>query len=119
VGVNQPIVSAVREARPYAMKSYILVLADRGSDFSFPSDHATLAGAVVAGLYLVHRRLGALAAAAAVLVAFSRVYIAAHYPQDVAAGLLLGAAVVLVGAYSMSGRPRSSVSSRTRPCDPR
>ena len=31
------------------------------------------------------------------MMAFSRVYIAAHYPLDVAAGLLLGAAVTLAG----------------------
>ncbi len=36
-------------------------------------------------------------ALAALLMAFSRVYIAAHYPLDVAAGLLLGAAVTLAG----------------------
>jgi undecaprenyl-diphosphatase len=31
------------------------------------------------------------------MMVFGRVYIAAHYPLDVAAGLLLGAAVALVG----------------------
>lgn len=31
------------------------------------------------------------------LLAFSRVYVGAHYPIDVTAGLVLGAAVVLLG----------------------
>ena len=43
------------------------------------------------------RRLGLVAAAAAVLMAFARVYIAAHYPWDVLAGLALGAAVATLG----------------------
>jgi undecaprenyl-diphosphatase len=93
VAINQPIVNTVREARPYTTLPPILVLADRSTDFSFPSDHATMAGAAAAGLWLVSRRLGVLAAAAALLMAFTRVYIAAHYPADVLAGLLLGGAV--------------------------
>ncbi|MDA3624042.1 phosphatase PAP2 family protein [Saccharopolyspora sp. WRP15-2] len=97
VGLNQPIVSAVHEARPYNALSGILVLADRSTDFSFPSDHATMVGAVAAGLFLVGPRLGSVAALAAALMAFSRVYIAAHYPQDVLAGLVFGAVVVLLG----------------------
>jgi undecaprenyl-diphosphatase len=93
VAVNQPIVNTVQEARPYTTLPPILVLADRSSDFSFPSDHATMAGAAAVGLWLVSRKLGLLAAAAALLMAFTRVYIAAHYPADVLAGLLLGGAV--------------------------
>jgi undecaprenyl-diphosphatase len=48
-------------------------------------------------LFLVHRTLGWVAGLTAALMAFSRVYIAAHYPLDVAAGLLLGTAVTLIG----------------------
>ena len=97
VAVNQPIVALVHEARPYDTLTGILVLAAPTTDPGFPSDHATMAGAVLAGLFLVNRRLGAVAAVAAVLMALSRVYIAAHYPLDVAAGLLLGVAVTLAG----------------------
>ncbi|TDO69160.1 undecaprenyl-diphosphatase/undecaprenyl-diphosphatase [Kribbella sp. VKM Ac-2571] len=104
VAVNQPIVHAVHEARPYASLPGILVLANRSTDPSFPSDHATMAGAVAAGLWIVNRRLGIVASVAAVLMAVTRVYIAAHYPADVAAGLLLGA-VVAVGAWLLVRRP--------------
>jgi membrane-associated phospholipid phosphatase len=97
VGLNQPLVAAFSEARPYTTHPNLLVLASASSDFSFPSDHATMAGAAAAGLWLVSRRLGTVAAVAAVAMAFSRVYIAAHYPWDVAAGLVLGALVALVG----------------------
>lgn len=97
VAASQPLVAAVREPRPSATLHTLLVLADPTSDYSFPSDHAVLAGAVAAGLLLVHRRLGLLAAAAALLLGFARIYIAAQYPRDVAAGLVLGGLVVLVG----------------------
>jgi undecaprenyl-diphosphatase len=96
VAVNQPIVAAVHEARPYTTHPRILVLAQRSSDFSFPSDHAVVAGAVAAGLWFVSSRLGLVATVAALVMGFARVYIAAHYPQDVVAGLALGAAVASV-----------------------
>src|SRR4051812_46609135 len=97
VAINQPLGHLFAERRPYAVHPGILRLADVTTDFSFPSDHAVMAGAVAAGLLLAHRRLGSLAAAAALLMAFARVYIGAHYPWDVAAGLLVGAVVSLLG----------------------
>jgi membrane-associated phospholipid phosphatase len=97
VGVNQPIVNGVKENRPYVTLHHTLLLVSRSTDYSFPSDHATMAGAVAAGLLLVAWRLGLLALLAALLIAFARVYIGAHYPGDVLAGLAVGAVVVLVG----------------------
>ena len=97
VAVNQPIVAMFHEQRPYDALTGILVLAKPTTDPGFPSDHATMAGAVAAGLFLVNRKLGVAAALAALLMAFSRVYIAAHYPLDVGAGLLLGVGVSLAG----------------------
>jgi undecaprenyl-diphosphatase len=55
-----------------------------------------MAGAVAAGLWFVSRRLGIVAAVAALLMAFTRVYTAAHYPADVAAGLALGGLVAAI-----------------------
>src|SRR3954471_19791004 len=52
VGVNQPVGRAFAEARPYTTHPQLLVLASRSSDFSFPSDHAVMAGAAAAGLWV-------------------------------------------------------------------
>jgi membrane-associated phospholipid phosphatase len=90
LAINQPIVAVIDEARPYAVLSNIVVLAHRTSDPSFPSD-AVLAGAVAGGLWLVNRRLGAVAVLAAAVMAFARVYLGAHYVHDVLVGLALGA----------------------------
>ncbi|MGZ6744635.1 MAG: phosphatase PAP2 family protein [Nocardioides sp.] len=97
LAVNQPIGRAVHEQRPYASLSHVLVLVSRTTDFSFPSDHAVMAGATAAGVLLVHRRLGLVALAMALLMAAARVYVGAHYPGDVLAGLVVGAAVTTLG----------------------
>lgn len=97
VGINQPIVNAVAERRPYQSMQNVLLLVSRSNDYGFPSDHATMAGAVATALLYVNRKLGVVAWALAIILAFSRVYVGAHYPHDVVAGLILGAAVIVIG----------------------
>lgn len=113
VAVNQPIGRAVHEGRPYLAHPHLLALAQRTSDFSFPSDHAVMAGAAAAGLLLVWRRLGLVTVALALLLAFSRVYVAAHYPWDVVAGLAFGAAVS-VGGWLLLRRPLTALARSLR-----
>ncbi len=96
LAANQPLSGAVHEARPYDTHPHVLVLVTRSTDWSFPSDHAVMAGAVAVGLLFVSRRLGFIALGAALLMAFARVYVAAHYPWDVLAGLVFGGAVALL-----------------------
>jgi undecaprenyl-diphosphatase len=95
--LNQPLGRAVHEQRPYDTHHGMLVLVARTTDFSFPSDHAVMAGAVTAGLLLVSWRVGLVAAALGLLMVFTRVYVGAHYPWDVVAGFAFGAAVAVVG----------------------
>ena len=95
IGVNQFLVAAFAEPRPYTALPHVLTLVSRSSDHSFPSDHAVMAGAVAAGLWLVDRRLGVVATVLALLMAFTRVYVGAHFPLDVVVGLGVGAAIAV------------------------
>ncbi len=97
LALNQPLGHLVGEARPYDVLPHVSVLVSRTTDFSFPSDHAVMAGAVAAGVLLADRRWGLVAVGAALLMALSRVYVGAHFPGDVLAGLAFGAGVVVVG----------------------
>jgi undecaprenyl-diphosphatase len=96
IGLNQLIGGAVAEPRPYTVLPHALTLVAHSTDFSFPSDHSVMAGAVAAGVLLVRRVLGLVSSALAVLMAATRVYVGAHWPLDVVAGLLVGAVVVVV-----------------------
>ncbi|MFC9331387.1 bifunctional phosphatase PAP2/diacylglycerol kinase family protein [Kitasatospora sp. NPDC057015] len=58
---------------------------------SFPSGHSASAAAFAVGVALESPLLGAVVAPVAGAVAASRVYVGAHYPGDVLAGVALGA----------------------------
>ncbi len=90
---NQAIGPAVARTRPCHALAHVEVLLHCASDSSFPSDHAMIAGAFAAGLFLLNRRLGLVALLLALLLAFARVYVGVHYPSDVAGGLAIGAAI--------------------------
>jgi membrane-associated phospholipid phosphatase len=116
LGIGQLIGGAIDRARPYETLTGVHVLVDRTTDFSFPSDHATVVGAVAVGLLFANRRWGTIAAVLALIMAFTRVYVGAHYPSDVLAGLALGGAVAIGGRFVvMPGITRlAELLSRTR-----
>ncbi len=82
---------------------------------SFPSGHAATSAAGAFALAVIAPRAAPYFAALAGAIAFSRVYVGAHYPLDVLAGLLVGLAVagVVLGAVRLLRRtsedpPRSA-----------
>lgn len=95
--VVKKIVGEVRPCRsmPHA---YFVDACPAPSDYAFPSGHTTTAAATVAALFLLDRRLSAIAAVFAVVEGFTRVYVGAHYPHDV-----LGSAVLALPVAYLTG----------------
>ena len=99
--IGQLIGGPIDRARPYEAMTGVHVLVAKSTDFSFPSDHATAVGAVAVGLFLANRRWGTIAGVLAVIMACTRVYVGAHYPSDVVAGLALGGLVAAAGRFGV------------------
>lgn len=69
---------------------------------SFPSGHATTMGALAVVIAVIVPRARWPAFAVCGVVASSRVFVSAHYPSDVVAGFLLGAAFTWFYALALS-----------------
>ncbi|MHB1503951.1 MAG: phosphatase PAP2 family protein [Acidimicrobiales bacterium] len=87
----------IARPRPYFAMPQAEVLLHKTTGYSFPSGHATVAGAVIVGLWLSRDKLMTiLAAIVGLLLCFGRVYTGMHYPGDVAGGLVFGSLILLV-----------------------
>ncbi|CAM5534034.1 hypothetical protein SAVIM338S_04169 [Streptomyces avidinii] len=103
---SELVKSSVDEERPcraVAGAAASLLKCPATGDWSFPSNHATIAGAAAVALALAVRRLALPAGALALLMAFSRVFVGVHYPHDVAMGLLLGASLAALTVLALTG----------------
>ncbi|WP_327299173.1 MULTISPECIES: phosphatase PAP2 family protein [unclassified Streptomyces] len=98
--VVKKLVSEVRPCRsmPHA---FIVETCPAPSDFAFPSGHTTTAAATVAALYLLNRKLCAIAALFALFEGFTRVYVGAHYPHDVLGSALLALPVAFLTSLAL------------------
>ncbi|WP_236583636.1 phosphatase PAP2 family protein [Streptomyces sp. MBT53] len=107
-GIDTLLKSLVRENRPcQSLRVVTLEACPARGDWSFPSNHATIAAAAAAALFFVSRRLGALAAVAALAMAVSRVWVGVHYPHDVVAGVLVGTLLAFGAMVLVRRRPES------------
>jgi len=92
----QLLARLVERPRPFvADPTGVHLFAHHAADPGFPSDHATAAFAIATALALRDRRLGAVVGVLAVVLAAGRVALGVHYPSDVLAGAVLGAACSL------------------------
>jgi undecaprenyl-diphosphatase len=96
LGVAHVIAELWARPRPYEAHADVHLFIAPSPDPSFPSDHATAAFAIAVALLLRHRTAGWIALGMAAILAVARVAVGTHYPADVAAGALIGAAAALV-----------------------
>ncbi|GGQ06368.1 phosphatase PAP2 family protein [Streptomyces roseolilacinus] len=94
--VNVPIRGFVERPRPFRDHDGLEVLVEGKTDFSFVSDHSTMAMAIAVGLFIAHKRFGLAAIVLALAEGFCRVYMGVHYPTDVVGGFALGTAAALL-----------------------
>ena len=109
--VSESLKSVVDEERPcrrVADAAASLVPCPPTGDWSFPSNHAAIAGAAAMALALAWPRIALLTVPMALLMAFSRVFVGVHYPHDVLTGLVIGA-VVAAAVMLLLVRPAGSL----------
>jgi membrane-associated phospholipid phosphatase len=106
IAASAALKQAFTETRPCLAIAHVTTVqpCPGPTDYSFPSNHTTIAVALAVGVWLVNRRLGVIAVIAALTEGFSRIYLGQHYPHDVAAGLALAALIVLAG-WPLARRP--------------
>ncbi|MFJ6748446.1 MULTISPECIES: phosphatase PAP2 family protein [unclassified Streptomyces] len=71
-------------------------------DWSFPSNHSTIAAALAVGISIAWRAALWLALPVAVLTGFSRIFVGVHYPHDVLVGLGLGTLIAALAVALLS-----------------
>ena len=96
--VSEVSKTLLKEERPCRAVAGAMNIAEcpAPGDWSFPSNHATIAAASAAAIVVAWRTMAPLVLPLAVVMAFSRVFVGVHYPHDVAAGFVLGVVVATV-----------------------
>lgn len=95
IGVELFLKPLIQRPRPFIANPNIELLL-RPHGYSFPSGHTATSLALVTFLALNHVSYKRVYITAALLMAFSRLYLYVHYPSDVLAGILLGVFVGFV-----------------------
>lgn len=95
-GTSETLKSFLGQERPCrAVPNALPSLADCPDvgDWSFPSNHSTIAAAAAVALLIAWRAATVPAVLLALFEGFTRIFIGVHYPHDVLGGFLLGGVV--------------------------
>jgi undecaprenyl-diphosphatase len=95
--INLVLKPAIRRQRPFARATLHTLLVSPPGPHSWPSAHAGSSVAAAVILAYAYPIWGIIFLTAALLIAYSRVYVGVHYPFDVLAGIGVG-----VGAAALT-----------------
>ena len=93
---NVTLKPMIGRVRPYEQFNDLLLLLEKQKDFSFPSGHTSSSFAAAWAIFQMDRDgvkrkiLGMADMFLAIWIAWSRLYVAVHFPTDVLAGALIG-----------------------------
>jgi undecaprenyl-diphosphatase len=104
----------VARPRPERAGEPVTMRAPANGAYGFPSNHAINMGAAASVLTVAYPAGAVVFALGAALIGYSRVYVGAHYPGDVLAGLLLGIAIGWPWAVLMLGGSGASSAKKKR-----
>ena len=92
--------------RPFMQMPWLELLISPPSGYSFPSGHAGSAFAAATALSLNGKWVAFTSFILAFIIAFSRVYLSAHFLTDVLGGIFLGIACGTLAILLLGARPR-------------
>ncbi len=93
---NVTLKPMIGRIRPYEQFNDLLLLLEKQKDFSFPSGHTSSSFAAAWAIFQMDRDgvkrtiLGMAALFLAIWIAWSRLYVAVHFPTDVLVGAVIG-----------------------------
>lgn len=97
---NLILKNVIARTRPYDAIEGLVLIAKKPNDYSFPSGHTAIsfvvAGAITWCLPKSKKWMGVLLLVLSGLIAFSRLYVGAHYPTDVIFGILSGIIISII-----------------------
>ena len=80
----------IARPRPCHIDETVELLIKRPSSYSCPSTHSAWAFAAASSVFMYSKKFGVLVGIAAVIIAFSRLYLFVHFPTDVLFGAVIG-----------------------------
>jgi undecaprenyl-diphosphatase len=105
--VNVVLKPAIRRERPFVRGGLPALLVQAPGPNSWPSAHAASSVAAAGVLAYVYHAAAPAFLVAALLIAYSRIYVGVHYPLDVLAGVVIGflCAAIVIAASTVIAPP--------------